>query len=547
MTEVFRLCDDYITCWAALDPVAAGMRGLSGAFGAATDYGPDGYAAREELITSTLTTLEPMAVTSEADLLAAAFLRERLEAQLAWHRIQEPLRLLRAPIGRISEIRDSVDLLPRDSEDGWRNIAARLAAIPVMFASWRASLDAGLAQGLRGARRQAAEAAMQAERYAGTHDALVVSYGGGPLAGELAAAAVQAHRGYQELARYLREDYAPWAAEHDGVGGERYAVAARLSLGAEIDLAEAYEWGWAELGRIEAELAAEAAKIVPGGSLDEAAAILGQAEYVTGADAYLAWLQDRHDEAIERLDGVLFDIAPPLRRIEVVLDRVSTAGAAQYTPPSEDLARPGRTWWPLGRRGDGDRFETWRELSTVFHEGVPGHHLQAGAAKMAGDRLSRFAKCSFVSGHGEGWALYAERLADELGWFDEPGTRLGMLGGSALRAARVVIDIGVHLGLPLPDGSRWTFARACEVLRERGRADPHRVHAEVVRYFGWPGQAISYKLGERGWLAAREQAMRRPGFDLKRWHTAALSLGPIGLGGLTDALARMGEPGEGRG
>jgi uncharacterized protein (DUF885 family) len=228
-----------------------------------------------------------------------------------------------------------------------------------------------------------------------------------------------------------------------------------------------------------------------------------------------------------------------LRAIEVVLARGSTSGAAYYTPPSEDLARPGRTWWPLGGRGDQDRFATWSELSTVFHEGVPGHHLQAGAAKMAGDRLSRFAKSSFVSGHGEGWALYAERLADELGWFSEPGTRLGMLGGSALRAARVVIDIGVHLDLPLPDGSRWTFAKACEVLHERGRAEPHRVRAEVVRYFGWPGQAISYKLGERGWLAAREHARRRPGFDLKRWHTAALNLGPIGLRDLATELAQL--------
>jgi uncharacterized protein (DUF885 family) len=313
-------------------------------------------------------------------------------------------------------------------------------------------------------------------------------------------------------------------------------VAARLSLGADIDLAEAYEWGWAELGRIEAEMAIEADKISPGASLDEAAAVLGQTEYVTGADAYLGWLQERHDWAVEQLDGVHFDIAPPLRLIEVALAPNSTSGAAYYTPPSEDLTRPGRTWWPLGGR---DRFETWSELSTVFHEGVPGHHLQTGAAKMAGDKLSRFARCAFVSGHGEGWALYAERLADELGWFSEPGTRLGMLGGSALRAARVVIDIGVHLDLPLPDGSRWTFEKACGVLRERGRAEPHRVRAEVVRYFGWPGQAIAYKLGERGWLAAREQATRRPGFDLKRWHTAALSLGPIGLTGLDEALARI--------
>jgi uncharacterized protein (DUF885 family) len=544
MTAVFRLCDDYVTRSAALDPVSAGMRGLSTEFGAATDYGPDGDAAREELIASTLAALGAAGASSagtspDGDRLAAGFLRERLEAQLAWHRAGEPLRQLRAPFGLINMIRDSVDLLPRGGDADWRDIGARLAAIPSMFTGWQASLEAGLAQGLPAARRQAVAAAGQADGYAGAHDPLVASYGDGPLAGELAAAADQAHRGYREIARYLRDDYAPRAAERDGVGAERYALAARLSLGADIDLAEAYEWGWAELARIEAELAAEAAKVSPGASLDEAAAALNQAEYVTGTSAYLAWLQDRHDEAIERLDGVHFDIAPALRRVEVVLARGSTSGAAYYTPPSEDLTRPGRTWWPLGGRGDADRFETWTELSTVFHEGVPGHHLQTGAVRVAGDRLSRFARTSSVSGHGEGWALYSERLADELGWFERPGTRLGMLSGSALRAVRVVIDIGVHLDLPLPDGSRWTFGRACEMLREHGRAEPYRVQPEVIRYFGWPGQAISYKLGERGWLAAREQARRRPGFDLKRWHTAALSLGPIGLDGLTEELARV--------
>ncbi len=118
MTPVFGLCDDYVTRWAALDPVAAGMQGLSGVFGAATDYSPDGYAARAELMAVTLAALAPMSVTSAADRLAAGFLRERLEAQLAWHQLNEPLRLVRAPIGLISAVRDSVDLLPRDGDDG---------------------------------------------------------------------------------------------------------------------------------------------------------------------------------------------------------------------------------------------------------------------------------------------------------------------------------------------------------------------------------------------------------------------------------------------
>jgi uncharacterized protein (DUF885 family) len=529
MTAIFRLCDEYTTGQAALDPVSAGVRGLSVAFGAATDYSPDGFAAQRELIRATLASLDTLPVTSAADRLAAVYLRERLTAQVAWHDAGEPLVSLSTPFGRISSLRDSVDLLPRAGDEAWRNIAARLTAIPRMFGSWRMSLDEGLARGMSAARRQALEGAAQAERYVGTHDALVASYGDGPLAAELAVAAVAADSGYAEIARYLREDYAPRATETDAVGADRYAIGARLSLGADIDVKDAYQWGWAELDRIEAEMVAEAARVKPGASIAEAEAILDQTEFVVGEDAYLGWLQEQHDQAIERLNGVQFDIAAPLRTIQAVLARGSTSGAAYYTAPSEDLTRPGRTWWPLGGR---DKFETWSELSTVFHEGVPGHHLQSGAAKMAGDQLSRFAKTSFVSGHGEGWALYAERLADELGWFEAPGTRLGMLAGSALRAARVVIDIGVHLDLPLPDGSRWSFDKACEVLRERGRCEPYRVHAEVVRYFGWPAQAIAYKLGERAWLAARAEAMRRPGFDLKQWHTAALNLGPIGLGEL---------------
>src|SRR5580692_10126731 len=222
MSPVFRLCDEYLTQWAALDPVAAGTRGLSVSFGAATDYSPDGHADRAELIARTLAGLSALPVTNDADRLAAAGLRERLEAQAAWHAAGEPLRELRTPIGRVSSVRDSVDLLPRGGEAAWRDIASRLAGIPVMFASWRASLNEGLRLGLPAARRQALGAAAQAEQYAAsrTHDALIASYGAGPLSGELTAAAQTAYEGYAELARYLREQYAPRATDVDGVGAD---------------------------------------------------------------------------------------------------------------------------------------------------------------------------------------------------------------------------------------------------------------------------------------------------------------------------------------
>jgi uncharacterized protein (DUF885 family) len=418
-----------------------------------------------------------------------------------------------------------------------------------MLESWRAGLAVGLDRGLVAARRQAVESAAQADRYAGldgaapTHNAVVESHGDGPLRAELATAANAAHAAYAETARFLREEYAPRAADADGVGAERHALARRLVLGADLDPVEAYDWAWAELRSVEDEIAAEADRVRPGAGIEEAVAVLDETEYVDGVDAYRDWLQEQHDHAIERLDGVHFDIAAPLRRVDVTLAAGSSAGSAYYTPPSEDLTRPGRTWWPVGGR---DRFAVWSELTVVFHEGVPGHHLQLGQARVVGERLSRFGRVSGVPGHGEGWALYAERLADELGWFVTPGQRLGMLQGSAIRAARVVIDIGLHLDLPLPaaeadrHGPRWTFESATEVLRERGRIADHRLHPEVVRYCGWPAQATAYKLGERIWLAGRDEARQRTGaaFDLKRWHTQALSLGPVGLGALADTLRR---------
>jgi uncharacterized protein (DUF885 family) len=547
---IFDLCAEYVRRAAALDPVWATFVGIQDHGGAASDFGPEGNAARAELVRTTLGALAVLTPVGADEIAAAAHLRERLEATRAWNDADEPLRHLRAPFGPLSFVRDSVELLTGDDPDSWGAVAQRLSAVPAMLAGWRASLALGLDRGLPAARRQAIEAAAQADRYAGhnsvppTFDSVIARYGDGPLRESLAAAAARGHAAYADTARYLREEYAPRAVEADGVGPERHAVASRLTLGADVDPDEAYQWGWAELHRIEDELAMEADRVRSGATIDEAIAVLDETMYVDGTHAYEGWLQEQHDQAIDRLDGRHFDIAPPLRRVQVTLARGSSSGSAYYTPPSEDLTRPGRTWWPLAGR---ERFVTWNELTTVFHEGVPGHHLQLGQARAVGDRLSRFTRVTQVPGHSEGWALYAERLADELGWHATPGHRLGMLKASALRAARVVIDLGIHLDLPLPPaeaarhGPRWTFASATEVLRDRGRIAAHRLHPEVVRYCGWPAQATAYKLGERAWLAARDEARRRGGaaFDLKDWHTRALSLGPIGLDGLAPALRAL--------
>jgi uncharacterized protein (DUF885 family) len=179
-----------------------------------------------------------------------------------------------------------------------------------------------------------------------------------------------------------------------------------------------------------------------------------------------------------------------------------------------------------------EKFSFWHIASTWYHEAIPGHHLQVATSMVETDRLNRYQRNdAWTSGHGEGWALYAERLMDELGAFSDPGYEMGYLSAQALRAARVVVDIGMHLSLPGPDGKSWNAESAFELLRDRALLDEVSARSEVDRYLGLPGQAISYKVGERVWMRAREDAKKRLGakFSLKEFHRFALALGPMGL------------------
>jgi uncharacterized protein (DUF885 family) len=161
--------------------------------------------------------------------------------------------------------------------------------------------------------------------------------------------------------------------------------------------------------------------------------------------------------------------------------------------------------------------------------------------------MSLFQGTFFISGNGEGWALYAERLMDELGFLSDPGRRLGYLVAQQLRATRVVVDIGMHLGMPIPTGQpfhpgeRFTPELGREFMGLHAGKDTGFLDSEWERYLGWPGQAICYKLGERVWLAGRDAARRRAlsegrTFDQKSWHMAALSMGSTGLDQLAAEL-----------
>jgi uncharacterized protein (DUF885 family) len=273
---------------------------------------------------------------------------------------------------------------------------------------------------------------------------------------------------------------------------------------------------------------------------------------IRGVPEVRAHLQQIMDTTIAELDGTHFDIAAPLRRVEAMIAPEGSAAAPYYTGPSLDFARPGRTWLPtLGR----DEFPTWDLVSTWYHEGVPGHHLQLAQWVLVADRLTRFqTTIGSISANVEGWALYAERLMDELGYLDSPADRLGYLDGQQMRAVRVIIDIGMHLGLEIPadqggatpfrPGERWTPALAREFFGLNSGRPGDFLDSEIVRYLCWPGQAIGYKLGERAWLAGRDaaraaHAARGEVFDLKAWHMAALNQGSLGLDDLVTELSAL--------
>ena len=544
-SPVFQLSDRHIDEVAVLDPGVATYLGIAGHDHEMTDFSPAGHAAREAHARRALAELASLSITTDDDRLAAGVLRESLESEIMSYDGGEHLRSIRPIAGDMDSARSVFDLMPTETADDWGVIAERLSKFPAALAGMRESWALGLERGVVTSRRQVLAQVEHLDEWAGQNGAggFFASFtsGAADVPGApveaLARAAADASRALAETAMFLRETYLPRAAEADGVGPDRHAVARRQFLGMQVDPVDAYEWGWEETMRLDAEIRRVGEQILPGATPAEVRHLLDTdpARAVHGEDALRDWLQGLMDDAMTFLiTGGHFEIDERIRRVEAMISPPGGAAAMYYTGPSEDLTRPGRTWYPVNGR---TMIPMWGEPSTAYHEGVPGHHLQVATAVLNAERLSRVQRLTFVSGHGEGWALYAERLMDEFGFLDNPEWRLGYLYAQAFRAARVVVDIGVHCGYAIPasspwrPGEKWTAETMLEFMTERSSSDDAFNRSEVDRYLGWPGQAISYKLGERVWLDVREEAKRRAGssFDLKTWHADALALGNLGL------------------
>jgi uncharacterized protein (DUF885 family) len=556
MTSVHQICDQYVEEYAALHPVDATAMGVPGYDDQLTDYSPQGHQARGDLARKAEARVRAAVPTDDSERTAQAIFLERIGVELEMYDAGLKLASLNVLASPVQEIRMIFDLMPRQTDDDWRAIAARMAKVPDALDGVRVSLLEAADKGRVSALRQLTKVAEQADTWAGLSGRagffVTLISGASDVSDEIKAdlerGAQVAQKAYAELAGFLRAELAPRAPTKDAVGEETYRLCSRYFLGAEVDLREAYEWGWAEFSRIESQMREVSARIKPGASLAEVAEFLNQDERYTirGRTEFEQWMRNLSDEALKSLQGKHFDIPDSLMELECKIAPPGGGNSAYYTPPSEDFSRPGRMWWSVS--ADKQEFSTWREVSTVYHEGVPGHHLQVGTTVYQSSTLNRFQRLlSFTSGHGEGWALYAERLMQDLGYLSDDADLLGMLDAQLFRTARVIIDIGMHLELEIPketgfhEGERWTPELGLEFMLTRTITDPELIHDEIDRYLGWPGQAPAYKLGERLWLAAREEARERQGdaFDIKEFHTKALRLGGMGLDTLREQLALL--------
>ena len=548
-TAIDAVANQHFATTLSLSPESRTFTGLGDADPAGfDDQSPEGLEKRYDVDRQTLSALAALEPADDVDAVTKAAMNERLGLSLEMHEAGEDghIDVISTPLQGVREI---FDLMGQETAEDWELIVARLGNVRGALEGWKQTLALRAERGPKIAARQIERNIDQAAKAAGAESAFVKLAALGAaaqpeLASALEANAKDAQAAYGELSEFLRETMAPAATPEDGVGRERYQRFSREFLGATVDLDETYEWGREELANIVAEQERIAEELYgPGVSVTEAMDRLNkEPRYaLKGTKALQEWMQGLADEAVAALSETHFDIPDPVKKIECMIAPSGTGGI-YYTNPTDDFSRPGRMWWSVP---DGvEDFATWQERTTVYHEGVPGHHLQIGTAVYERESLNDWRRMDcWTSGHGEGWALYAEQLMGELGFQDDPGNRMGMLDGSRLRAARVVLDIGVHLGKPTfgdyaQISPTWNADVAWQFLQDNVAMERSFLAFELDRYLGWPGQAPSYKVGQRIWNEARESARAAAGdaFDLKDWHGRALRLGSLPLDVMLEAL-----------
>jgi uncharacterized protein (DUF885 family) len=544
-SAIDELSNSWVVKLAQLSPSFATYAGFAGGEDRLDDHSPAAIAHFNQLERDLLEQLKGMEPVDKIDEVSKAALMANLQLSLDIHDTglwKRDLDVLASPA---QGIRDIFDLTPVATVSDWENLNKRLRAVEGAVDGYIETLRVGIRDKETPAIRQVNWVVNDLNNITG-ENGFFTKFAKAEgvelpeaLRSELVESSKVATAAYAKLQNFLRDELAPVATQVDAIGLERYKLLSQRFLGAKVDLEETLQWGIEELARVKAEQEAVANEIKPGATVAEAIEVLNNdpSRKLHSTDELQKWMQRLSDQAIEELGKTHFDIPDKLRTLECRI-APTNSGVIYYTGPTDDFSRPGRMWWsvPAGVT----EFDTWRETTTVYHEGVPGHHLQVATQVYNREELNDWRRmANWCSGHGEGWALYAERLMQDLGFLNDPGDRLGMLDGQRMRAARVVLDISVHLGKPRLDGTgKWDFDYAVAFMTENVNMSAEFINFEVHRYFGWPGQAPSYKIGQRIWEQIRDEAKAKAGadWDIKKFHRDALNLGALGLDTLRSAI-----------
>ena len=539
MADPFQISSDYVDHIARRSPMFSTAVGIPGSDDRWDDLSLDSRADNIRMLRSVRNDLgRHLDHADREQRICAMVLTRSISEQIDTFESGDHFEDVRHMAATFHRLRSIFDIMDTSSQEGWRSVVARLSTLGEPLRSYQQVLSAGVAAGRTAARRQVESMLEQIDNLAGdessSFDGLSQRPGASDAKG-LDDAVIAAKQAVARFGTYLRAEYLPHARERDAAGPDQYRRMASRFVGMEVDPHEAYQWGWEELDRLLAEADRVCEEILPGGSFDEVKTLLetDPARAAHSPEEFVTFNEERQRRALTELAGTHFEVPDPVRDVTVTIAPPGGPLSAYYVRPTEDFSRPGGIWFSIG---DQTVFPLYQWVSTAYHEGFPGHHLQIGTAMANRDVISRGQRLAlFYPGFSEGWALYAERLMGELGYLEKPDYVFGMLAKHLYRATRVVVDIGLHLQLRIPAGSPlyagepWTFDRAVEYMKRYGFRTDAQGPNEVLRYLGWPGQAISYKLGEREILRVRERAMRSADYEAKAFHSRLLEHGSLPL------------------
>lgn len=514
------------------------------------DYSAEEEAREAAHDAEQLKRLQAMAATGldEQQTISRKVMLRQFESALDSYRLKEWEMPVSQMNGFHLDLASMYASMPFNNEKDYRNYIARLHQIPRVFAQQTAVMQLGMRDHMMQPQYLLEKVVLEGQEIASSAPdkspfAIPVAKFPSNISDaqqkELRSAVMQAIEqdvlpAYARFTTFVRDVYAPVGRKDPGIwalpnGEAFYRNAIREHVQTTLDPDAIFNEGMREVKIIHAQMLTLAK--VQGyqdlTSFNEH--IQGDPKlHGTSGDQLLALYKHYEDQAKAKL-GQVVPVPPTLALAVIPMDsfRAPNAVPADYSPGSTAGGRPGRVNVNLYHPTD-------RLLLNVeaiaYHEGMPGHHLQFSTADTL-QGLPTFRKFASYDAYSEGWALYVEQLGKELGFYQDPYSEYGRLQNEMWRAIRLVVDTGVHQ-------KHWTRQQMVDMFKQYTVMDDQNIQTEVDRYISWPGQALSYRLGEQKILELREHAKTKLGsrFDIRSFHARVLSLGPVPLDVLDESL-----------